>query len=101
MSMECFSCSNYVYNVLQGIISYQFLTDSKVGKSWRRIVPLWYKMVCILEWSEYFKSKVTTEKANSKYLIPSMYILPQESYNGIILNLAELRLYFYKTYLSF
>tara|TARA_X000001036_G_scaffold7282_2_gene6584 strand:- start:6426 stop:7427 length:1002 start_codon:yes stop_codon:yes gene_type:complete len=34
-------------------------------------------------------------KANSKYLIPSMYILPQESYNGIILNLAELRLYFY------
>ncbi len=34
-------------------------------------------------------------KTNSKYLIPSMYILPQESYNGIILNLAELRLYFY------
>ena len=34
-------------------------------------------------------------KANSKYIIPSMYILPQEDYNGIILNLAELRLYYY------
>ena len=34
-------------------------------------------------------------KVNSKYIIPSMYILPQENYNGIILNLAELRLYFY------
>jgi len=34
-------------------------------------------------------------KANSEYTIPSMYILPQENYNGIILNLAELRLYFY------
>ena len=34
-------------------------------------------------------------KANSKYIIPSMYILPQENYSGIILNLAELRLYYY------
>ena len=34
-------------------------------------------------------------EANSKYTIPSMYILPQKAYNGIILNLAELRLYFY------
>ena len=32
---------------------------------------------------------------NSKYVIPSMYILPQKNYNGIILNLAELRLYYY------
>ena len=34
-------------------------------------------------------------KANSEYIIPSMYVLPQKDYNGIILNLAELRLYFY------
>ena len=34
-------------------------------------------------------------KSNSKYTIPSMYILPQENYSGIILNLAELRLYYY------
>jgi len=32
---------------------------------------------------------------NSKYVIPSMYILPQKNYNGIILNLAELRIYYY------
>ncbi|MEL0102893.1 MAG: L,D-transpeptidase family protein [Gammaproteobacteria bacterium] len=32
---------------------------------------------------------------DSKYIIPSQYILPQEDYNGIILNLAELRLYYY------
>ena len=32
---------------------------------------------------------------DSKYIIPSMYILPQEDYNGIIINLAELRLYYY------
>ena len=32
---------------------------------------------------------------NTNYLIPSMYVLPQKNYNGIILNLAELRLYFY------
>ena len=32
---------------------------------------------------------------NSKYVIPSMYILPQKKYNGIILNLAELRIYYY------
>ena len=32
---------------------------------------------------------------HTNYLIPSMYILPQKNYNGIILNLAELRLYFY------
>jgi L,D-transpeptidase ErfK/SrfK len=32
---------------------------------------------------------------NSKYVIPLMYILPQKNYNGIILNLAELRLYYY------
>ena len=34
-------------------------------------------------------------KPNTNYLIPSMYVLPQKNYNGIILNLAELRLYFY------
>ena len=34
-------------------------------------------------------------KANSKYIIPSMYILPEKNYSGIILNLAELRLYYY------
>ena len=34
-------------------------------------------------------------KVNSEYIIPSMYVLPQKDYNGIILNLAELRLYFY------
>jgi L,D-transpeptidase ErfK/SrfK len=34
-------------------------------------------------------------KTNTEYVIPSMYILPQAEYNGIILNLAELRLYFY------
>ena len=33
--------------------------------------------------------------ANSEYIIPSMYVLPEKDYNGIILNLAELRLYFY------
>ena len=32
---------------------------------------------------------------HTKYVIPSMYILPQKNYNGIILNLAELRLYYY------
>ena len=32
---------------------------------------------------------------HTNYLIPSMYVLPQKNYNGIILNLAELRLYFY------
>lgn len=32
---------------------------------------------------------------NSEYIIPSMYVLPQKYYNGIILNLAELRLYYY------
>ena len=35
------------------------------------------------------------KKQDSKYIIPSQYILPQEDYNGIILNLAELRLYYY------
>tara|TARA_B110000014_G_C20118176_1_gene591364 strand:- start:2084 stop:3079 length:996 start_codon:yes stop_codon:yes gene_type:complete len=34
-------------------------------------------------------------KADSKYIIPSMYILPEKNYSGIILNLAELRLYYY------
>jgi len=33
--------------------------------------------------------------ANTEYIIPSMYVLPEKDYNGIILNLAELRLYFY------
>ncbi len=33
--------------------------------------------------------------ANSEYTIPSKYVLPEKDYNGIILNLAELRLYFY------
>ena len=36
-----------------------------------------------------------TPEENSEYIIPSMYILPEENYNGIILNLAELRMYFY------
>ena len=34
-------------------------------------------------------------KENTTFKIPSMYILPQKSYKGLILNLSEMRLYYY------
>lgn len=36
-------------------------------------------------------------KQNARIVIPSRYILPDVSREGIVLNLAELRLYFYQT----
>ena len=34
-------------------------------------------------------------KENTTFRIPSTYILPQKSYKGLILNLSEMRLYYY------